>query len=270
MDDLEEFLRQVKANLRASKKTELKKSSGGSSRGTPRGESRHLPANTAAGEDETDRVAGKNTVGAIIGGGPPENDGASESGDSPSTKQLRLRLPHGFVKALQRLQESPAADVFSITVFGALGNVYAPVEFFAAYKELQRIGMVLRQSLETGLSDELLSRVKGAIKMIDQVCRARRVGYASMRMRLPRDYTDALLMLSASEREMIIRLAVSAVKVSFCMSSLVLKAHVLRDLGERLMAKMASEAPGPPESEIRELLDVISGLHMKTVEGGRP
>lgn len=228
-----------------------------------------LPSSPAAESDETGRLAGKNSGGSSIRNGPPQSDRASASADDPSTKQLRVRLPHLYAAVLRQLPESLRADAFMITVFGQLGNAYAPVDFFTGSEELQRVGVLLRHTLPSLHSGELLSRVKGAIKMIDQVCRTKLLGYISVRIRLPRDYADALLTLSASERGRIIRLTVSASAASICMEQLVTKTTALRNLRKRLMDKLALGG-ALPEAEIREVLDLISGLHSEPAKGGRP
>lgn len=234
------------------------------------GEVDDLPHSPAAGRNETGRVAGKNSGFTSMRIEQPEANSASASAGHPSTKQLRVRLPRDYAASLLKLPKSLRADAFMIMVFGQIGNVYAPVDFFAGFEVLQRVGVLLRYSLQGLHPGELLSRVKGAIKTIDQVCRSRRVGYVSVRVRLPRDYADALLTLSAPERGRIIRMTVSANAASICMEQLVRKARVLQDIGKRLMDKLALGEPDSPEAEIQKVLDLISCLYSDPAKGGRP
>jgi hypothetical protein len=238
--------------------------------GVKQGGTRHLPHGQPAEENETDGVAGKNLGGAFTGGGHPGVGGAPVSGSCPSTKQLRLRLPHDFAQALKKQPASMRGTVFMCAVFGQIGSMHAPSEFVAGVEQLQRIRMLLWQSLEWQLPDGLPAQVQNTIQIIDRMCRAERVGYVSMRLHLPCDYADALLTLSLAERERIIRLAVSASAASISLLKLLSKASVLRDRGKRLIDRLYLGLSACPEAEIREVLDVFSQLLETPVKGGRP
>jgi hypothetical protein len=205
---------------------------------------------------------------AFIGGSHPGVGGASVRGSCPTTKQLRLRLPHDFAAALKKHPSLMRGTVFMCAVLGELGSTHAPAEFVAAVEHLQRIRMLLRLSLEWELPEGLPARVQNTIQMIDRMCRARRVGYVSVRLRLPGDYADALLTLSPAERERIIRLAVCAGATPISLQMVVSQASVLRDRGKRLNDRLQLRLAASPAVEIRQVLDVIWGPTQG--KGGQP
>ena len=228
------------------------------------------PPSSESGGLETNHLAGKDLSGSLLGGGHPGVGGASVSGSCKPTKQLRLRLPHDFAVAMTEQPASMRGRLFVCAVYGQIGSTHAPSEFVAGAEHLQRISMLLRLSLERELPDDLLARVRATMQTIDRMCRAKHVGYDTMRLHLPCDYADALLTLSPAERQRIIRLAVCASAASIALLKVVSKASELRDRGKRLNDRLNLGLAASPEAEIREVLDVFSGLLATPVKGGRP
>lgn len=235
----------------------------------PPGEVVTPPMCPAIGRPETGRVSGKDSLRAIYVGGVSRPSEASANGGCPSTKQLRLRLPHVFAAELKQLPELWRGGAFVVLVFGQLGHERQPAEFLGGFEELQRLGILLRQTTVRPLPNDLLGEISAATKTIDKVCRIRRFESDRIRLRLRREYADALLALTPTVRWRIVGLATGANEAAISMQKVARKTPVLHDLRKRLNAQLESGLTVSPEAEVREVLDILRSLQFDQARGGQ-
>ncbi len=205
-------------------------------------------------------VAGADGASSDVGMDAP----ASPCADHSSTKQLRIGLPEGYLKALSRAPERLRARLFLAAVFGPIEDRIRPDEFLAAAIQLERSGNILRQVRHLGLPAGYVAEVDKLCSWIGRACNLRRDNRVSYCPRLPDVQARALQSLKPRERDEFVRFALSISRAGVFRTRLVSDDYWIRVACDCITWNLERAPTVVPVAEIVPLIIVLEGLR----EGG--
>lgn len=191
---------------------------------------------------------------------------ASPCADHSSTKQLRIGLPEGYLKALSRAPGRLRARLFLAAVFGPIEDRIRPDEFLAAAIQLERSGNILRQARHLGLPAGYVDCVDKLCGWIGQACNLRRDNRVSYSLRLPEAHAHTLETLKPRERDEFVRFALSISRAGISRNRLVSDDYRIRIACDCITWNLDRAPTVVPVAEVTQLILVLEGLR----EGGAP